>query len=301
MRPAAWHTLWHLIVKGWQFVRSWRWAGYLAFVMVFAVACVLLSQWQLARRAETVAANTKVEMNYDTTPVALGSLVKDLDSFSPKDEWHQVHLTGTYLRDEQLLVRTRPLGGNPGFEVLVPLELDSGDTFIVDRGWVPVGTDQDAPDAVPAAPAGSVSVVVRLKPGEPNLPGRSAPPGQIATIELETIRTLLDRPTYTGAYGLMVVENPAPAERPKALPKPAIDEGPHLSYAFQWIVFAILGVVALAWAVRQEYRNINADDPAEQERERERERRRMARAPSDADVEDDLVDRADTVSERAGS
>jgi cytochrome oxidase assembly protein ShyY1 len=261
----------------------------------------MLSQWQLARRAEAVAANTKVEQNYDSTPVGIDSLIPRLDSFSPRDEWRQVELTGRYLRDEQVLARTRPLAGNPGFEVLVPLELPDGDVFIVDRGWVPVGTDQDAPDSVPAAPDGTVTVVVRLKPGEPRLPGRSAPPGQIATIELDDISALLDRPTYTGAYGLMVSENPAPATRPKALPKPAIDEGPHLSYAFQWIVFAILGIVALAWAVRQEYRNINAEDPAEKARAAKRRERRLARMPSDADVEDDLMDRAESAPKRASS
>ncbi len=286
-------------MKRWRFVRSWRWAGYLAFVLVFALACVLLSQWQLARRAEAVAANTVVEMNYDRAPVGIESLLPDLDSFSPADEWRQVRLTGSYLSEEQLLVRTRPLGGNPGFEVLVPLQLDNGNTFIVDRGWVPVGTEQDAPDQVPDAPTGTVTVVARLKPGEPALPGRSAPPGQIATIQLDDIRALLDRPTHTGAYGIMVAEDPPAAIRPKALPKPAIDEGPHLSYAFQWLVFAVLGIVALAWAVRQEYRNLNADDPAERERARERERRRLARAPSDSDIEDELVDRAQDAPNRA--
>jgi cytochrome oxidase assembly protein ShyY1 len=279
-------------MKGWRFVRSWRWTGYLAFTIAFALACVLLSQWQLARRAEAVAAIDKVEANYDSTPVAIDTLLPQLDSFDAADEWRQLRLDGTYQSDEQLLVRTRALGGNPGFEVLVPFELSSGASFIVDRGWVPVGTDQDSPDSVPAPPAGDVTVVVRLKPGEPRLPGRSAPPGQVATIELDDIHALLGAPSYTGAYGLMVSEDPAPAERPTPLPKPAIDEGPHLSYAFQWIVFAILGFVALGWAVRQEFRNLNADDPAEKERAEERKKRRLKRPPSDAAVEDELVERA---------
>lgn len=279
-------------MKAWRFVRSWRWSGYLAFTIVFAIACVLLANWQLARRAEAVAANTKVEQNYDSTPVAIDSLLPTLEAFRPSDEWRQVRLHGTYERDQQLLVRTRPLGGNPGFEVLVPFRLPNGNVFVVDRGWVPVGNDQDSPDAVPAAPAGDVTVVVRLKPGESRVPGRSAPPGQIATIELDDIRSQLGEPSYTGAYGLMVSENPAPPTRPTALPKPAIDEGPHLSYAFQWLVFAILGFVALGWAVRQEYRVVNSEDPAEKERARAREKRRSARTPSDAEIEDELVDRA---------
>ncbi len=262
----------------------------MAFVVLFAVACVLLSQWQLARRAEVVNANHKVEANYDAPAVPIGTLLPTLDSFHQSDEWRPVQMKGTYVREEQLLVRTRPLGGSPGFEVLVPLKLSDGAVFIVDRGWVPVGTRQDAPDSVPAAPAGPVTVTVRLRPGEPRIPGRSAPEGQIATIELDDIQKILERPTYTGAYGLMVVEDPPASERPQALPKPSVDEGPHLSYAFQWIVFGLLAFVALAWAIRQEYRALNANDPAERQRALARERRRMAREPSDADVEDAIID-----------
>lgn len=277
-------------MKGWKFVRSWRWTGYLAFVIIFAIACVLLAQWQLARRTEAVHANDKVIANYDSTPAPLTSTLTHLDSFADSQEWKQVLLEGTYLADEQLLVRTRPYQGSPGFEVLVPLKVASGDVFIVDRGWVPIGTTQDAPDSIPAPPSGNVQVIVRLKPGESRVPGRSAPAGQVATIELNDIHKTLGIPTYTGAYGLMVSENPGTADRPKPFPKPVIDEGPHLSYAFQWMVFGILAFIALAWAVRQEYRLINADDPAERRRAKERERRLRAKGPTDADVEDAIID-----------
>lgn len=278
-------------MTGWRFLVSARWAGYLALVVVFAVACSLLSSWQLARRAEAEAAIAKIDANYDSPPVPLESLLPTLGSFEDSQEWSQVELHGDYLSDEQILVRTRPLGGNPGFEVLVPFRLDDGSVFVVDRGWVPVGNTQDAPDAVPAAPDGPVTVIARLKPGEPELPGRTAPAGQIATIELHDIAERIGEPTYTGAYGLMVSESPAPAERPTALPKPARDEGPHLSYAFQWVVFALLGFIGLGWAIRQEYRVVNADDPEERDRAAERERKRARRMPTDAEVEDAVLDR----------
>lgn len=278
-------------MTGWRFLVSARWAGYLALVVVFAVACSLLSSWQLARRAEAEAAIAKIDANYDSPPVPLESLLPTLGSFEDSQEWSQVELHGDYLSDEQILVRTRPLGGNPGFEVLVPFRLDDGSVFVVDRGWVPVGNTQDAPDAVPAAPDGPVTVIARLKPGEPELPGRTAPAGQIATIELHDIAGRIGEPTYTGAYGLMVSESPAPTERPTALPKPARDEGPHLSYAFQWVVFALLGFIGLGWAIRQEYRVVNADDPEERDRAAERERKRARRMPTDAEVEDAVLDR----------
>jgi cytochrome oxidase assembly protein ShyY1 len=200
-------------------------------------------------------------------------------------------MTGVYRTEDQLLVRNRPLNANPGFEVLTPLQLPDGSIFIVDRGWVPTGQNQDSPDSIPEAPAGQVTVVARLKAGEPQLPGRGADGNQIATVHLPDIAGRLDVPTYTGAYGLMASEDPAPDERPLPVARPIEDEGPHLSYAFQWFVFGIMAFIGLGWAIRQEFRAVNADDPEEQDRAAERARRKAARPLDDSDVEDELLDR----------
>ena len=40
---------------GWRFAFSRRWLGYLGVAIVFAIVCVLLSNWQLARASEKVA------------------------------------------------------------------------------------------------------------------------------------------------------------------------------------------------------------------------------------------------------
>jgi cytochrome oxidase assembly protein ShyY1 len=201
-------------------------------------------------------------------------------------------MTGTYLSDDELLVRNRPFNGQPGFDVLTPLLLDDGTVFIVDRGWVATGSKQDYPDSIPRAPRGDVTVVARLKASERSLPGRSAPEGQVATIELPAIAELLDRTTYSAAYGLMDSEEPSVAVRPAAAVKPEADEGNHLSYAFQWIMFALVGFAGLGYAIRTEYRFRNAEDPAEKARAAERDRRAAARAPSDSDVEDAILDRS---------
>ena len=138
---------------GWRFAFSRRWLGYLAFAIVFAIACAFLSNWQLARSKEAAAANALVTQNFDSQPVALTDELPTLGSYSPKQEWTRVTVTGTYERDQQLLARNRPLNGNPGFEVLTPLRTNDGSLFIIYRGWVPTGNTTDAPDHVPAAPA----------------------------------------------------------------------------------------------------------------------------------------------------
>lgn len=279
-------------MKGWKFAFSRRWLSYLALVVAFAIACSFLAMWQLSRREEARLEIERVESNWESAPLPIADVLPELDSFDADDKWMPVILSGRYLAAEQVLVRGRPMNGNPGFEVLVPFQLDDGTVFIVDRGWVPPGNEQETPDAVPAPPTGEVTVVVRLKAGESEIPGRSAPEGQIATIHLPDLAERVGEPTYTGAYGLLASEDPAPASRPAATAKPVADEGPHLSYAFQWFVFGIMAFIALGWAIRQEFRARNEDDPAERERAELRRQKAAAKAPTDAEVEDALLDRS---------
>jgi cytochrome oxidase assembly protein ShyY1 len=255
-----------------------RWGGYLALTMVFAIACGLLSWWQWSRRAEAVERIDRIEANYDAPARALTDLLPGLDDVAEEAEWHPVALRGEYLADEQLLVRNRPRNGLAGYEVLVPLQLDDGRVFVVDRGWVPAGDDLEAPRAVPAPPPGEVVVVARLRSGEPEISGRSAPEGQLATIHLPSVVGLVDAPVYSGMYGLVVSEDPAPGEAPLPAFRPSLDEGSHLSYALQWIAFGVLAFVGLAWAVRRERALAAGASPV---RRRER----------DAEIEDELVDR----------
>ncbi|HSP76169.1 MAG TPA: SURF1 family protein [Cryobacterium sp.] len=278
-------------MSGWKFAFTRRWAGYLALTILFAAVCSGLGLWQLARRSDALAEMGKVESNFAADPVPLTDALPGLEAFSESQKWLPVVMTGTYLTNDELIVRNRPLQIHPGFEVLTPLLLADGSVFIVNRGWLPTGQTPDAPASVPAAPTGVVTVVARLKAGEPLLAGRSATGNQIATINLDDVASRLDLPTYTGAYGLMASEDPAPDERPVAVTRPVKDEGPHLSYAFQWFVFALMGFVGLGWAIRQEYRTVNFDDPGERVRAAERARRQAAKPRSDSEIEDELIDR----------
>ncbi len=61
----------------WRFVLNRRWAGYLAVAVVFAIACVLLSHWQFARRDEALAEIAKVEDNWDRAPQPVDQVLAD--------------------------------------------------------------------------------------------------------------------------------------------------------------------------------------------------------------------------------
>lgn len=265
--------------------RLTRWVVYVLIAIGFAVACVFLSNWQFERNETRAAQIELVEQNYDADPVPLADLIGADGVLDPSDEWHPVILQGEYLADEQLLVRNRPHGGTSAFEVLVPFRDVDGRVFIVDRGWVPPG-DGDAPDSVPAPPSGEVEVTVRLRPGE-QLPasGRGAPEGQVPTIHLPSIATIVGGDVITGAYGRVMTEEPAGDGVLGGFDSPTDDPGPHLSYAIQWILFALMGFIFIGYIIRTEivkHREEVEGVPAPVKQPRRRDH--------DADVEDELLD-----------
>jgi cytochrome oxidase assembly protein ShyY1 len=241
-----------------------RWGVYLLVAVAFAIACAFLSHWQFGRNADRSAELALVSENYDAQPVPVETLVQTSGGFDEAvDKWHPVVLTGRYLPDQQLLARNRAHGGTSAFEVLVPFQLDDGRILIVDRGWVPPG-EGEGPDSVPAAPQGQATVVGRLLPGEPLPPsGReTAPDGQVPTINLPLIAQRMGAQGAQldqSAYILMMSEDPAPATAPSALEEPTNDPGPFLSYAVQWILFAVMGFVFIGYVIRTEVQKRRED------------------------------------------
>lgn len=277
---------------GWRFVGSRRWLGYFAIAVAFAIVCALFGMWQWDRRNEAVRQNEQVAQNYEHTPVPLDRALPTASSWDDSQTWLRVSVTGRYDTDDQLLVRNRVHNGQPGFEVLTPLVTDDGRAFVVDRGWVPTGNAQDAPDHVPAPPSGEVTAIVRLQQSEPRIPGRTDPAhtDQVQSVTLSDVAKKVGTPIYTGAYGQLASESPAPTEaRPLGWDRPTADTGLHLSYFIQWFMFAAGGFGFLAYLMVQEYRNLNQDDPEERERAQERQRRKDARPKTDAEIEDELL------------
>jgi cytochrome oxidase assembly protein ShyY1 len=242
-----------------RFLFSSKWLGYLLLAAIFAAACVFLGRWQMDRRAETLAEINRVTSNYSAPPVPFAQAREQFISLDPEREWTQVELKGSYDVQGQRIVRNRPLNGQPGYEVVVPFRLDTGETVVVDRGWLPIGNNNPGrPDSIPAPPGGHVTVVVRLKPAEPQLQ-RGAPEGQLASIDLGAYSSELGYQLLTGAYGQLASETPAAEQMPVAFPMPSVEEGTHLSYSLQWFAFGILMFVGFGYAARQQARNTALD------------------------------------------
>lgn len=245
-----------------RFLASTRWIGWLLLVCIFAGACILLGQWQMDRRAEVLTEISHVNENYFAPASSSAQALALFDELPADRKWTTVELEGQYLEEDTRVVRNRVKAGRPGYEVLVPFRLTDGRTVVVDRGYLPIGDERAGwPDEIPEPPSGTVRVQVRLKPGEPTL-DRQAPEGQLATVNLPTYAQFLDYPIAQGAYGIMYAEDPAPAAAPQPLDEPDTDEGPHLSYSYQWFAFGVLAFVGFWYAAKQQ-RRLNREDAEE--------------------------------------
>jgi cytochrome oxidase assembly protein ShyY1 len=275
----------------WRFVFSRRWLVYIACAIVFAVACGFLSHWQLTQSRRAQAANELVARNFDSAVQPLETVLPEPGSFRADMEWRRVRASGTYEPDDQLIVRNRPTDSGPGFEVLTPFRLADGTVFIVDRGWVPAG-DGDGPAPVAPPPRGTVSITMRLKPGEPALKDRHAIGDQIPSINLTWIHARLGTTMYTKAYGLLQSESPRPAKSltPVSAAPPQQNTGMYWSYMIQWLIFAAIAFFGVGYAARSEYRRRYQDEPDMRLKERLRHEREARRKLTDGEIEDALLE-----------
>lgn len=281
---------------GWSFLRSKRWLGYFAMLLVFSIACVWLGNWQFERRAEARAEIARLDANYGAPAVDLADEVPELEKFDENvQKWRTAVVEGEYLGDP-FLARNRPGPAGVGSDLIQPMRTSEGAVFFVNRGWVPVdGNDADSgaiqADELPQPPDGIVEVEVRLRAGEPEVPGRTSSGSTVASIDLPELARLTDTVgnAYTGAYGMLVSESPEGAHGTLP-PKPERDEGPHLSYALQWYVFILIAAIGVGFAARQEYRGLNAGSSTVRAQDQRRDERKTRRGPSDADVEDAMLD-----------
>ena len=231
-----------------------------ALVLVLIVAMFNLGLWQLRRLDDKRDRNDRITARLDEPVDDLAALTEGLDLESAVSvEYRLAVATGTYLTDEQVLVRNRTLSGAPGYWVLTPLELPGGRAVVVNRGWVPVALVDagDLADADP--PPGEVQVGGLVLDSEVRQGLQSGDPdegvlAEMARVDLARLQQQIDLellPVQLQLEG----QDPAQAASTNGLPvmldRPTLDEGPHLGYAVQWFVFTSIALVGYPLILRR--------------------------------------------------
>lgn len=210
--------------------------------MVLVLVFLRLSEWQLDRLSERRAENALVETNEQAEPAAVADVLTPDRPAPANAEWRTVTVTGRYDAEHELFVRYRHYEGEPGFHVLTPLVAADGSALIVDRGWLPQRGSVNADPEVAPPPTGEVRVTGRVRLSEDGNVEQVRPEtGQVRFIKVPVLADWLQYPVY-GGYVELTEQDPSPSEELMLVPAPELDEGPHLSYAVQWVIFAIIAV-----------------------------------------------------------
>jgi surfeit locus 1 family protein len=208
----------------------------IAGAIVIAAVCVRLGVWQLARLAERRERNRQTEAIMRSEPVALRA------SQPPPARLTRVVISGRPDYRYEIALTGRSRNGSPGVDIVTPMRIAGTDTAVlVNRGWV------YSPDASQVAfkrwrEADSTSFtgyVDTLARGDAR-----SPPGLTMRI-LNHRRISAELPYPIAPFFVVAVpgsETPSPTT-PVRLALPALDEGPHKSYAIQWFSFATIALV----------------------------------------------------------
>ncbi len=239
------------------FLRRPRWIVLTVATLASMVLMVNLSFWQLRRLDERKAINRAVAANAAEPPAPVSEVLPASDSLGHigDAEWRTVAADGTWDVAHQVLVNDRSFQGFPGLHVVTPLQLADGRALLVNRGWVPAPTTLDASPDVPAPPTGPVSILGRVRPTQargwlgPKDPSTGTL-ARVARVDVARIGAQVPYPLVPAYVELLVADDGSTLPRP--LPLPALDEGPHLSYAGQWLLFTILAGAGWVAVVRRQ-------------------------------------------------
>lgn len=256
-----------------------RWLGYLGVAVVFAIACVFLSRWQFARQDQAEHDIAMVNANYGQSPVPLESLIHATSASVEQNAWRPVTVEGTY-SSWHSLARNRVVNSQAGFDLINIFVSNSGQSVVIDRGWWPATSKGTVVPGAPEPHLGPTVIVGRLMQSEPLLQGQSPTATTVASINAKQILKRSHMRGYSEIYLSLVSEEPVSAHGFLAT-KPVLDAGNHLSYAFQWLAFAVLGFIGLVWIIRRELQI-----------QRGTTRTRPARRNIDEEAEDTLLDKS---------
>lgn len=157
--------------------------------------------------------------------------------------WRRVVARGRFTDKYTILLDNRIRAGRAGFEVVTPLAIEDGDSFVlVNRGWIAQGRTRSEPPTV-RTPAGPVQIDgIAMAPlaevfelGDPAATGR--------------VWQHLNLDRYRAWSGLAVQPivvlqtSESGDELLRRWPPPESGAAKHSAYAWQWYIFALLTAI----------------------------------------------------------
>ncbi|MDB4907832.1 MAG: Surfeit locus 1 family protein [Gemmatimonadetes bacterium] len=227
---------------------SRRTSAFILLAIVFAAIFVRLGFWQLSRRVQRQQLNARVSGRMALPPVDVARLPRD----AAAARYRQATVAGSPDWEHELVITARTNIGSPGVHIVTPVRTAGNDTAVlVDRGWA-------------YSPDGSSIDLSRWREERDTLTGyvealSSVP--VIGAVDPKRLRFITPAGIAAGVpYPVKpwyLVVTPSRGDsghvgRPVRTPAPALDEGPHLSYAIQWFFFALVALAGAALVAMRE-------------------------------------------------
>ena len=218
-----------------RFARRPQWIVGHVLVVALLVLFVNLGFWQLRRLDERRATNALVTARALVQPEPVGDLVDPGDGDAADDiRFRAVLAAGEYATFGVDVRSTQD--GAPGTRVFAVLDLGGGESVAVLRGFV--GQGSDGAVVVPDVPVGAVEVE-----------GIAFPRARLELVTRQALDDLAEQ--VPGLLPVIVQAVEADADGLAPVPPPDLGEGPHLSYAVQWFLFASVGAVGYPLLLRR--------------------------------------------------
>ena len=234
-----------------SFLLKPRWIALTVVCLAVLPGFKALSDWQWNRLHQREAYNRVIGDNMNRTVTVLSDVATSSQQFNQAAEWTILETTGTWDTAHQVLVRKKSFQSEVGFWVVTPF-VTSDTTIMVNRGWIIAGNSAIDSPTVQNPPAGEVTIQGRVRIIKSSLDPQPAdlPSGQVDRI-VPTQIALSDRVIANG-YLELIQSKPDSVLELKTMAAPEISEGPHRSYALQWIFFALMTIAGWIILVRNE-------------------------------------------------
>ena len=216
-----------------------RWIILTFLLAILIYLFIELSGWQFDRYHQRIDRNK----DFVTAVAGVPIPIENVSQLNNLKQWGKVSLSGQYLDAESKLVRKRYLKNSLGFWVLTPFQLANKEIILVNRGWMPSANSSTSELAIPNSPTQQVLIEGYLQPMEKFKENPAdLPSNQINDINIEKFQGNI----YPNYYIQVGKSNPAEKDI-GIIYLPEVSNGPHLSYAIQWILFALL--LPIGWYV----------------------------------------------------
>jgi cytochrome oxidase assembly protein ShyY1 len=231
------------------FVRQPKWifahllTGLLLTLFIFA------GFWQLERHDKRVKLNNTI-----TTQIESKTL--PLETFSSTEtkrlEYRIFQGQGSWMPEDAVLIRNRSYQELSGCHLAVPLMVQPQEAIVVIVGWL---QDTECVSPNPFVPKGKVVLTARARLTQKRgaIGPKDAENGQLESMARVDVARIDKQTSINLAPHYLELINAEPiVENVFLLEPPLTNNGPHLAYAIQWLLFFGVGIIGYPLFLRRQ-------------------------------------------------